>query len=126
MNHSLWLGLLVSLGAAVGALTRWGANVWLNPLWGGFPLGTLLVNMAGGLLAGVGYVVFGKYQQEAARLLLITGFLGGLTTFSTFSAESLALVERGRPGMALAHTLAHVLGALACAALGARFTRWWI
>lgn len=126
MNQTLWLGLLVSVGASVGALARWGASVWFNPLWGGFPLGTFTVNLLGGLLAGAGCVVFGKYQQEAARLLLITGFLGGLTTFSTFSAESLALIERGRPGMAVVHTLAHVLGALGCAMLGARLARWWV
>ncbi|RZL09404.1 MAG: fluoride efflux transporter CrcB [Rubrivivax sp.] len=126
MSHSLWLGLLVACGASMGALARWAANIWFNPLWGGFPLGTFTVNVVGGFLAGAGYVVFGKHQQEAARLLLITGFLGGLTTFSTFSAESLALIERGRPGMAIAHTLAHVLGALGCAMLGAKLARWWV
>lgn len=124
--NTLWLGLLVSLGAALGALTRWGASVWFNPLWAGFPVGTLLVNLVGGLLAGAGYVIFGKGHPEAVRLLLITGFLGGLTTFSTFSAESLSLLERGRPVMALSHSLAHVLGALACAAIGARLARWWV
>lgn len=126
MSQTLWLGFLVSLGAACGALARWGASVWLNPLWSGFPLGTFAVNLIGGFMAGAGYVVFGRYQQEAARLLLVTGFLGGLTTFSTFSAESLALLERGRPGLALMHSLAHVVGALGCAMAGARLARCWV
>ena len=123
---SLWFALYVAAGAVVGALARWLAAVWLNPLWMGFPLGTLLVNLVGGLLAGAAYVVLGRQPNEAARLLLVTGFLGGLTTFSSFSMESLALLERGRWLLALAHTLVHVLGALACAALGAKLARAWL
>lgn len=123
---SFWLALHVAAGAVVGALARWLAAVWLNPLWMGFPLGTLLVNVVGGLLAGIAYVVFGRQPNEAARLLLVTGFLGGLTTFSSFSMESLALLEKGRWPLALAHTLVHVVGALACAALGARLARGWL
>lgn len=120
------LALAVALGAVVGALARWKVGVWLNPLWAGFPLGTLAVNLVGGLLAGGAYVVLGRTPHELARLLLVTGFLGGLTTFSSFSAESLALIEKGRAGLAVAHTLAHVLGALGCAVLGARLARiWW-
>lgn len=118
--------LSVAAGAAAGGLARWAAGLWLNPVWLGFPLGTLAVNLAGGLLIGIAYVVFGRHPHEASRLLLVTGFLGGLTTFSSFSAESLALLERGRGGLALAHTLAHVLGALVCAAAGARLARLWL
>ena len=80
----------VALGAAAGALLRWFAGMALNGLWAGFPLGTLLV----------------------------TGLLGGFTTFSSFSAESLGLVQRGELGLALLHSAAHLLGALACTALG--------
>jgi CrcB protein len=123
---SLWLALHVAAGAVVGALARWLAAVWLNPLWVSFPVGTLLVNVVGGFLAGIAYVVFGRQPNEAARLLLVTGFLGGLTTFSSFSMESLALLEKGRWPLALTHTLAHVVGALACAALGARMARGWL
>jgi CrcB protein len=123
---SLWFGSCVAAGAVVGALARWLAALWLNPLWQGFPLGTLLVNVVGGFLVGIAYVVFGRHPHEAARLLLVTGFLGGLTTFSSFSMESLALLERGRWPLALAHTLAHVVGALACAALGAKLARSWL
>lgn len=122
---STWmLGAAVAMGAMLGALLRWGAGVWLNAIWAGFPIGTLAVNAIGGLLAGMAFVAFGRYPHEALRLLLVTGFLGGLTTFSTFSAESLLLLEKGRFDLAAFHTLAHVLGALACAALGARAMRW--
>ena len=122
------LGLLgaaaVAAGAAIGALLRWWAGLWLNAAWPGFPLGTLLVNCVGALLIGVCLVGFERVPNELLRLLLVTGFLGGLTTFSAFSAESLALLQRDEWGWALAHTLAHVLGALACAALGFRLARW--
>lgn len=118
--------LAVALGAACGALLRWQAGVWFNPLWGGFPLGTLLVNLVGGLGIGLALAWLGRHPDEGLRLLLVTGVLGGFTTFSAFSAESLTLLERGDFGGALFHTLAHVVGALACAALGARLMRAWL
>ena len=115
--------LAVALGAAAGALLRWGAGLWLNTQWSGFPLGTLLVNCVGGLLIGVALFWFARTPNELLRLLLVTGFLGGLTTFSAFSGESLALMQRNEWGWACAHTVAHVLGSLACAALGFRLAR---
>ena len=118
--------LAVAVGSAVGALARWQAGVWFNPIWAGFPLGTLFVNALGGLLIGLAFAWLDRYPSEAVRLLLVTGGLGGFTTFSAFSAESLALLERGRFELELAHTLAHVVGALACAALGARLMRAWM
>ena len=114
----------VALGAAVGALLRWGAGLALNGLWAGFPLGTLLVNGLGGLLIGVAMVWFARSPHELLRLLLVTGLLGGFTTFSSFSAESLGLVQRGDWGLALLHSAAHLLGALACCALGFALGRW--
>ena len=108
----------VAGGAAVGALARWGAGLWLNPVWGGFPLGTLLVNCVGGGLIGVAMVWFSRSPDELMRLLLVTGLLGGFTTFSAFSAESLGLLQRGAWALALLHSAAHLLGALACTALG--------
>ena len=108
----------VALGAAVGALLRWVAGMALNSLWAGFPLGTLLVNCLGGSLIGVAMVWFSRSPDELLRLLLVTGLLGGFTTFSSFSAESLGLVQRGDFGLALLHSAAHLLGALACTALG--------
>jgi CrcB protein len=116
-------GLAVALGAAVGALARWQAGVWLNTSWKGFPLGTLLVNLVGGLLIGMALEWFGRQPNELLKLLLVTGFLGGLTTFSAFSGESLALLRHGELGLALAHTLAHVLGALGAAWLGMRLVQ---
>ena len=114
-----WLqALAVALGAAVGALLRWRAGLWLNASWAGFPLGTLAVNTVGGLLIGIALAWFEQAPNELLRLLLVTGFLGGLTTFSAFSVESLMLLQRGQVWLALAHTLAHVLGALLAAGLG--------
>jgi len=110
----------VAAGSAVGALARWRAGVWLNAAWPGFPLGTLVVNCVGGFLIGLALVGFERTPNEVLRLLLVTGFLGGLTTFSSYSVESLVLIQRGHWALAAGHTLAHVLGALACAALGYR------
>lgn len=118
--------MAVALGAAAGALLRWQAGAWFNPLWGGFPLGTLFVNLLGGLGIGLALAWLGRHPDEGLRLLLVTGLLGGFTTFSAFSAESLGLLEKGDFGGALLHTLAHVIGALACAALGARLMRAWL
>ena len=119
-----WLqALAVAAGAAIGALLRWQAGVWLNASWPGFPLGTLVVNCVGGLLIGVSLAWFEQWPSDLLRLLLVTGLLGGLTTFSAFSAESLLLLERGQWLMAAGHTLAHVLGALAFAAVGVVATR---
>ena len=114
----------VALGAAVGALLRWGAGLALNDRWAGFPVGTLLVNALCGLLIGVAMVWFARSPHGLLRLLLVTGLLGGFTTFSSFSAESLGLLQRGDFGLALLHSAAHLLGALACCALGYALGRW--
>lgn len=113
----------VSIGAALGALTRWQAGVMFNTRWAGFPLGTLMVNLVGGLLIGMALEWFGRQPNEVMKLLLVTGFLGGLTTFSAFSGESLSLLRHGELGMALAHTMAHVLGSLFAAWLGMRLVQ---
>ncbi|HEY4082766.1 MAG TPA: fluoride efflux transporter CrcB [Burkholderiaceae bacterium] len=110
--------LMISLGASLGALTRWGAGLWLNARWGGFPLGTLAVNVVGGFLIGMALAWFSRQPNELLKLLVVTGFLGGLTTFSSFSGESLVMLQRGAFGMALAHAAAHLFGALAAAAIG--------
>jgi CrcB protein len=108
--------LAVAAGAAAGALARWGTGLWLNPAWAGFPLGTLAVNCIGGLAVGVAWALLAP--GGTWWLLLVPGFLGGLTTFSAFSGESLLLLQRGQFSLALLHSGAHVLGALACAAAG--------
>ena len=113
--------LVVALGAAAGGVARWRVSLWLNADWHAFPLGTLAVNCVGGLLIGGLMFWFARTPNDLWRLLLVTGFLGGLTTFSAFSAESLLLLQREE--WALAHTLAHVLGALLCAAIGFKLAR---
>jgi CrcB protein len=119
MEPSLFAaGSAVAAGAAIGGLLRWGAGLWLNPRWLGFPLGTLFVNAVGGLLIGAALVWLEQRPNEYLRLFALTGVLGGFTTFSAFSAESLVLLQRGQWPMAVVHGAAHVLGALGCAALG--------
>ena len=114
----------VALGAALGAILRWQASLRLGVVVAGFPLGTLAVNVVGGFLIGLALVFFRFYPEATnSRLLIVTGFLGGLTTFSSFSGESLLLLQDGRWALALAHSAAHLLGALAAVALGALLGR---
>ena len=115
--------LAVAGGAAIGALLRWLVGLWFNASWAGFPLGTVLVNCIGGLLIGAALVWFERAPDELLRLLLVTGFLGGLTTFSAFSIESLIMLQRGEWALAAGHTLAHVLGALLSALIGFRLAQ---
>lgn len=110
----------VGLGAAVGAWMRWGLGVWLNARTPALPLGTLIANLAGGYLVGIA-VAWISHRPEMPvewRLFLVTGFLGGLTTFSTFSAESVGMLLRGEYGWALLHTTWHLAGAIVMTALG--------
>ena len=119
-----WLEIAaVSAGAVVGSLLRWSAGIWLNARWSGFPLGTLFVNCFGGLVIGAVLFWLERSPNDLLRLLLVTGLLGGFTTFSAFSAESLILLQRGELILALGHTMAHVVGSLACAALGFRIAQ---
>jgi CrcB protein len=113
----------IAAGASVGAWVRWLAGIWLNHKWAGFPLGTLLVNCLGGLLIGALLLWFERTPNETLRLLLVTGLLGGLTTFSSYSGESLILLQRGHWALAAGHTTAHVLGSLLCAGLGYQIAR---
>jgi CrcB protein len=116
--------LAVAAGSAVGGLLRWRVQAWLNPAWSqGFPLGTLAVNVMGGLVIGGAMAWLAMVPDDLWRLLLVVGFLGGLTTFSSFTWESLALLHRGDWGLALAHTAAHMLAALAAAAAGHALVR---
>jgi len=118
-----WAGLAaVALGAVIGAWLRLALGLALNQLSPNLPLGTLAANVAGGLMIGAAVAWLGRHPELSPlwRLFFITGFLGALTTFSTFSAESLELLQRGQPAWALAHTAVHLLGSLAAAALGFR------
>lgn len=112
--------LAVGLGAVLGAWLRWGLSVWLNGQNPHMAFGTLLGNLAGGYLIGVAVAFFTSHPAISAewRLLLITGFLGSLTTFSTFSAESMALLMRGDYGWALGHSALHLFGSVALCVAG--------
>ena len=106
--------LYVMLGGAVGAGMRFGIGVWsVSALGLGFPWGTLIVNLTGGFLMGL---LAGAVVREGAglpvHLLLGTGILGGFTTFSAFSLETAALIERGAIGTAATYALASVIGAV--------------
>lgn len=116
----------IGLGAALGALARWGLSLALNPLFGGLPLGTLAANLVGGYLVGLAVAVFTLRPELPPewRLFAITGFLGGLTTFSTFSAEVVHAAQGGRPGWALATAAAHVFGSLALTIAGLATPAW--
>jgi fluoride exporter len=119
--------LAICIGASLGALARWGLGLWLSP-GGALPWGTLAANLIGGYLIGVCVAVFQAHPQidPLWRLALITGFLGALTTFSTFSAEAVALMQHGRLGVALAHSSLHLLGSLLATYLGIRFATFFI
>lgn len=118
--------LSIGAGAALGASLRWGLGLWLNPLLPQFPLGTLAANLAGGYLIGLAVAFFELHQGLAPefRLLLITGFLGALTTFSTFSAETVSLLMRGQYGWGLAVISAHLGGSLLMTVAGIHTMKW--
>lgn len=110
----------VATGAALGALLRWALALRLNPLGGSLPLGTLVANLAGGYAIGLvlGWLAQHPELSPQWRLFLVTGLLGGLTTFSTFSAEVVQQLEQGRYAWALATASVHLFGSLALTALG--------
>ena len=112
--------LAVGCGAALGAWLRWGLGLLMNPWFASLPLGTLAANLIGGALMGAVLALVQTLPTLSAvtKLFLTTGLLGGLTTFSTFSAEGLHLMQRGEWGWLAVHTAAHVVGSLAMAWAG--------
>lgn len=117
----MWTSVLaISVGAALGAVLRWLLGLWLNALLPALPPGTLAANVIGGFLIGIAMVVFAQAVHLPAewRLFVVTGFLGGLTTFSTFSAEVMRLLVDGRLAWAVAAMTAHLAGSLAATAAG--------
>lgn len=120
MNPTITAFIAVGLGAALGAWARWGLSLWLNERHVHFPLGTFAANAIGGLLVGIAVAYFVKHPDisPAWRLLIVTGFLGGLTTFSTYSAEVISLIERGQIMWALAVGGSHLAVSLVLTAVG--------
>jgi CrcB protein len=125
---SPWAAALVFAGAGLGALLRWFFGLWWNAAAPGWPWGTLAANLVGGLGVGVLVAALGEAHawgwhedtRQAIRLFAITGFLGGLTTFSTFSAEVVGFVSQGRWWEAATWAALHLIGSLALTAVG-----WW-
>ena len=113
--------LAVGGGAAAGAWLRWWLGMLLNPIFPTLPLGTLAANLLGGWLMGlaIGFLSHSESLPPEMRLLLTTGFLGGLTTFSTFSAETAALIAHEQYGWTAAIVAAHVIGSVLMTLAGA-------
>ncbi len=112
--------IAICLGASIGALARWGLGLWLNTSTALLPWGTLAANLIGGYLVGVCVAVFNNLPQldPVWRLALVTGFLGALTTFSSFSAEVVGMLNLHRYALALGTAALHLLGSLALTVLG--------
>jgi fluoride exporter len=110
----------VAIGATLGAWLRWGLASGLNHAFPSLPPGTLIANLVGGYLIGLALAWFGQHPGLAPewKLLVVTGFLGALTTFSTFSAEVVGLLQAGRLGWAATTVSVHVLGSLAATLAG--------
>ena len=113
--------LAVGGGAAIGAWIRWGLGIALNASM--LPMGTLITNLGGGLLMGMAMAYFASTSaqdtlQHTLRLLVMTGFLGGLTTFSAFSAEAFNFLQKQQYAWAAGHIASHVIGSLLMTAIG--------
>ena len=119
--------LAICIGASLGALARWGLGLWLNP-GAIMPLGTLAANLIGGYLVGVAVAVFQSlpHLDPVWRLALITGFLGGLTTFSSFSAEVVGMLGQQRYALAFGTTALHLFGSFALTLAGIKTATFFI
>nr|WP_236589375.1 fluoride efflux transporter CrcB [Ramlibacter aurantiacus] len=115
-------------GASLGALARWQLSLWLNSPATWVPVGTLMANWVGGALIGLAIAFFNSHPgiDPGWRLALVTGFLGALTTFSTFSAETVLLLQSDRVAQALALSALHLLGSLALTWAGLRLGQAWL
>jgi CrcB protein len=122
--------IAICIGACVGALSRWQLGLWLNPSTasaGLLPWGTLAANLIGGYLVGVCVGVFQQLPEldPVWRLALVTGFLGALTTFSSFSAEVVGMLQQGRFALSLGTAALHLLGSLTLTVLGLQTAALW-
>ena len=123
----MWKSVLaISIGAALGALLRWQLGIRLNSLFPTIPPGTLVANLVGAYLIGLAIAFFSSFSAISPewRLLIITGFCGGLTTFSTFSAELAMLLQQGRISWALGAAAAHVAGSVLMTIAGIATVIW--
>ncbi|MES2582866.1 MAG: fluoride efflux transporter CrcB [Pseudomonadota bacterium] len=120
--------LAICIGASAGALGRWGLGLWLSPSGAFIPWGTLAANLIGGYLIGICVAVFQALPQldPVWRLALVTGFLGGLTTFSSFSAEVVSLLMQQRYLLALGTASMHVAGSLLLTVAGLWTANHWL
>jgi CrcB protein len=116
----------VSLGASLGALLRWWLGTTLNPHFPAVPPGTLAANLIGGYVVGLAVAGFAAYPAVPPewRLFVITGFCGGLTTFSTFSAEVVTLMQQGRDAWAMGAAAVHLLGSVVMTFAGIGTVEW--
>ena len=112
--------IAVAIGGVLGAWSRWGLGFFLNALWPALPPGTLVANLVGGFLIGFFIELFSLHKEipPEAALFVIMGFLGGLTTFSTFSAEAVTLFARGQYFWAISHISSHLVGSLMMTVMG--------
>jgi fluoride exporter len=119
--------LAICIGASLGALARWQLGLWLSP-GAVLPWGTLAANLIGGYLIGVCVAAFQSMPQidPVWRLALVTGFLGALTTFSSFSAEVVAMLQQSRYALALGTTALHLIGSLLMTIIGIKTTMFFI
>jgi CrcB protein len=123
----MWKPILaISLGSSLGALLRWGLGNQFNSLFPTVPPGTLTANLIGGYIIGVAIAYFAQAPDIAPewRLLIVTGFCGGLTTFSTFSAEVVTLLQQGRLTWAMGAIAIHVSGSLLATLAGLASWQW--
>jgi fluoride exporter len=120
MNMAGYGFVSVAIGAVIGAWLRWGLGIALNPIVPTLPLGTLAANLLGGYLMGLALGFFEHFQalSPEVRLLITTGFLGSLTTFSTFSAETTTLLLRQEYGWTALIVAAHLIGTLVMTVVG--------
>jgi CrcB protein len=126
-DRRMWKPILaISLGSALGALLRWVLGIKLNSLFPTLPPGTLTANLVGGYIIGIAVAYFAQAPDIAPewRLLIVTGFCGGLTTFSTFSAEVVSLLQQGRLSWAMGAIAIHVSGSLVMTLAGLASWQW--
>ena len=120
--------IAICVGASLGALARWGLGLWLNTSAAWLPWGTLAANLIGGYLVGVCVAVFNNLPQldPVWRLALVTGFLGALTTFSSFSAEVVGMLQLQRYALAAGTAALHLFGSLILTLLGLKTAMFFI